>query len=74
MKFKSNKETDKKLNELACFLDEKIDIMKNLQDSYKENSIEYFWCDGCEKYIHGSKLEWRNDTPICPNCGSKINI
>lgn len=63
-----------KLNELADFLESKINVLENFQNDYKENSNEYFLCDVCNDYIHGSKLEWRNDTALCPKCGSKINI
>ena len=72
--FKTTPGMNDNLNKLAEFLDSKINIMNNLQNDYKENSIEYFLCDNCEDYIHGSKLQWQNDTAICPNCNSKINL
>ena len=64
MEFKSTKQTDKKLNELADFLESKINILDNFKNDYKENSIEYFYCECCEDYIHGDKLDWLNNQAI----------
>lgn len=65
---------ERKLSELANYLDSKIDILNNLSNDYKENSNEYFLCEHCDEYIHGSKLEWKNDTPICPECNNIIKL
>jgi len=52
-------------------------ILKPLLDDIAKicnpNDTTYF-CDHCNKDILAMKVEWKNDTSICPECGNVINL
>jgi len=35
---------------------------------------ENYFCDNCNDYIKESRVEWKNDTPICPVCENEIKL
>lgn len=45
-----------------------------LNPNSKENDLDYYWCDKCEKDIHSMNLVWRNSTPVCPYCETMIKL
>jgi len=48
--------------------------MKNVNDKKLLEDDNSYYCENCDKYYLADDVDWQNDTPICPNCETKINL